>query len=956
MTVEGSGLEVGEPVTVGPLRPGEASRLEVGVAVGEGAATGDTLEAEVVVDGAGGDARHAFEIVVAEPGWTDVHGPALPLRPGLVEHAGGLHRDVGRRDSRTGSGRLPAAGLRPRQVAPRDWRGATPTTSSSSPRSTTSSPTGTPYPEDRDVPARAARRGPARADGRHVQRAEHQPDRAPSRRSATRSTASATSATSSAATRNRLAARRVRSRPAVPGLMADAGLTSSLLGARAVPPVGPDAPRPPRRRRGCGRPRPRCSSRASSTGSHQAGGRAHELTWPTTTGPAGGWTPRPTLDAPRPRSTTLFTRAQAPLAATQNVLLPVGTDYTPPNKWVTADPPRLERALCLAEVRLRAPARILRRRARRRSAERPPVLAADARHEPDLHGQGRVVHRHQAGPARRRVHAARRRRSSRTIARLLGARYPDRGDRQGVAAAHATAPTTTASPAPSPTRSTSTCLAAGARHSSSARARSTARFAISGRPIDTSGDGVAVTVFNALSWPRTDLARVGRRASRRVAAASSFKTTTGAIVPFALESVDGGADGEQRRATIAFLRRDVPALGYRTFRLLPADAALDDAGVARRSTHRPSRTSVPGRRRSGPGRRDRQHRRQAHRRASCSGPARSATSCAHTAEYPNHPLFEEGPWHLTPDGRSTSAVDFPRRSSSRARRSVSACRVEGPFEDAAPHTGDHAVGRRRAGRADDRAHDYRSARPPVPGPLPGCRCEGGRRSPRSATLSSAGRSAARTSTSPRPRSRSTIRPTTGSGSGRPRASRSADAVGAADARASRAIGIAEVVARRSAHDDAVRELVVALVRQGVTSTSRSTTAPLRRRSHIDSNLPDVRIAVGGPTENDVRGERARRRGRRLSRTSSSGSWPRRAGPASGSRRTATPSAVAEPITDLRGAARPAGPHRRRRGRRGDDGRHRCRQRGSRRRGSSRSPSPRPRRRDRRRSTTARSRS
>ena len=27
-------------------------------------------------------------------------------------------------------------------------------------------------------------------------------------------------------------------------------------------------------------------------------------------------------------------------------------------------------------------------------------------------------------------------------------------------------------------------------------------------------------------------------------------------------------------------------------------------------------------------------------------------------EYPNHPLFAEGPWHLTPDGRFTSATDF----------------------------------------------------------------------------------------------------------------------------------------------------------------------------------------------------------------------------------------------------------------------------------------------------------
>ena len=62
------------------------------------------------------------------------------------------------------------------------------------------------------------------------------------------------------------------------------------------------------------------------------------------------------------------------VALTRNVLLPVGTDYTPPNKWVTDDPPRLERALHLAAVRVRAAARVLRRGARRagRARRRAP--------------------------------------------------------------------------------------------------------------------------------------------------------------------------------------------------------------------------------------------------------------------------------------------------------------------------------------------------------------------------------------------------------------------------------------------------------------------------------------------------------------------------------------------------------------------------------------------------------
>ena len=50
---------------------------------------------------------------------------------------------------------------------------------------------------------------------------------------------------------------------------------------------------------------------------------------------------------PRPRRQVyeLFRDAEAGRGHHATSLLPVGTDYTPPNKWVTAHPPRLERAL-----------------------------------------------------------------------------------------------------------------------------------------------------------------------------------------------------------------------------------------------------------------------------------------------------------------------------------------------------------------------------------------------------------------------------------------------------------------------------------------------------------------------------------------------------------------------------------------------------------------------------------
>ena len=73
---------------------------------------------------------------------------------------------------------------------------------------------------------------------------------------------------------------------------------------------------------------------------------------------------------------------------------------------------------------------------------------------------------------------------------------------------------------------------------------------------------------------------------------------------------------------------------------------------------------------------------------------------------------------------------------------------------------------------------------------------------------------------------------------------------ATGARASRAIGVAEVVVPDDpGQDAAVRDLVVALVRQGVTSTVSRHDGHRYGVLHIDSNLPDVRVAIGGPDEN-----------------------------------------------------------------------------------------------------------
>lgn len=66
----------------------------------------------------------------------------------------------------------------------------------------------------------------------------------------------------------------------------------------------------------------------------------------------------------------------------------------------------------------------------------------------------------------------------------------------------------------------------------------------------------------------------------------------------------------------------------------------------------------------------------------------------------------------------------------------------------------------------------------------------------------------------------------------------------------RAISVAEVVSPAEAVSGPLaRELMVALVRAGVTATCSSADKPRYGNLEVDSNLPDVRIALGGPARN-----------------------------------------------------------------------------------------------------------
>ena len=121
-------------------------------------------------------------------------------------------------------------------------------------------------------------------------------------------------------------------------------------------------------------------------------------------------------------------------------------------------------------------------------------------------------------------------------------------------------------------------------------------------------------------------------------------------------------------------------------------------------------------------------------------------------------------------------------------------------------------------------------------------------------------------------------------------------------RLTRAIGVAEVVcpARPDAVRAAIRDLLVALAGQGVTATCARPDGPRYGSIDLDSNLPDVRIALGGPEQNpftaEVLAAAGPGAGRELAAQLSARGWARLWVPAAISREQAF-----RPGADLRGA-------------------------------------------------------
>nr|WSX49436.1 NEW3 domain-containing protein [Streptomyces sp. NBC_00974] len=384
---------------------------------------------------------------------------------------------------------------------------------------------------------------------------------------------------------------------------------------------------------------------------------------------------------------------------------------------------------------------------------------------------------------------------------------------------------------------------------------------------DTRGPGpLAVTVHNPVSWTRTDLVRtsvdlaalgLGSGAAcadgcadacadgcaDRCAGRITVLDDAGRGAPVHVESVAGHV------AEVVFLARDVPSLGHRTWWLgtspLPLSGGWEPVEPA----------AGPGEPSAGPAVQNEFLRAEADP-ARGGGLARlldrrtgqelltagEVDELVVQEEYDQHPFFEEGPWHLLPKGPGTGSGAAPARS----------CRAErGPIGSRIVATG--RTGPVRWTRTTtlwdglDRVeltttvHEFDGSdqllRLRIPADVPGA-------------LPVAETAAAVVG-------RGFAFPEADAGADRTRAPWTLDspclnwfALSAPmTGPGGRALGAAEIVLPGPGPREGLRELVIALGRHGVTATPTRPGGPRWGDLAVDSSLPDFRIALGGPEEN-----------------------------------------------------------------------------------------------------------
>ncbi|MGB3476110.1 MAG: alpha-mannosidase, partial [Mycobacterium sp.] len=602
--------------------------------------------------------------------------------------------------------------------------------------------------------------------------------------------------------------------PQFPGLVADAGLSSSAWARGPFHQWGPMADRGD----------PRRMQFASEFEWIAPSGRGLLTHYMPAHYAAGWWMDSSaTLAAAEDDVYRLFTEMKK-VAATRNVLLPVGTDFTPPNRWIT----EIHRAwnarytwpkfVCAVPSEFFAAVRAeLEQRGADPSPQTRdmnPIYTGCHVSYIDTKQANRAAEQAVLGAERFAVFAA----------ALTGADYPEAALAKAWAqlsyGAHHDAITG------SEADQVYLDLLTGWRDAweLGTDARDNALAVLSG--LVDSGDGDGVVVWNPVASDRTDIVTV--HLETPLPAGARVVAPDGTECPTHVEH--GGS-------TVSWLAH-VPSLGWRAYRLRPTGDAhgWQPVAGARISNEYHQLIADPDR---GGGVTSWLH--QGREMIIDGG---LGNQLAVYDEYPRHPQSGEGPWHLVPSGNLfTSAV--ARDVTVQAYRGPLGERlvVSGRIRSVLAYTQTltlwHGVDRVDCSTTVEEFtgadHLLRLRWPcPVPGAMPVAEVADAVIGRGFGLLHEpSGRSV---DTAQHPRTLDTPANRWFGLSATARIS-----VG----EASRAVAVAEIVTAGSP----VRELMVALVRAGVTATSSAADGPRYGNLDVDSNLPDTRIALGGPDRN-----------------------------------------------------------------------------------------------------------
>jgi alpha-mannosidase len=356
-----------------------------------------------------------------------------------------------------------------------------------------------------------------------------------------------------------------------------------------------------------------------------------------------------------------------------------------------------------------------------------------------------------------------------------------------------------------------------------------------------SGAG-SVCVFNGLARPRDGLARVTLGVPDDGTRWLEVTDEGGQRLPSLAEGIRRRPDGSLAEVTLTFLARDVPALGFRAYPVRPAEPAEETASGweeaagttiengAYAVTADPARggTVTVLDRRTGA--------------SVLSGPGNELIL---QDEYAQHPEHNEGPWHLSPKGPGLGSSSVAAQV--RAERCPIGARLVASYLLGGLEVTQEILLWDDADRVEFRTHvggfeghdELLRVRFPadVPGGLPVYQTATAviGRSFGVVDVDSADHWYTRDCAAQQWFALSSVARVRTSGPGG----------------LTEAIGVAEVVCPDDPDGlrDEVRDLVAALAAAGVTATCSQSDGPRYGAIDADSNLPDVRIAVGGPEAN-----------------------------------------------------------------------------------------------------------